>query len=350
VAGDRPLTTLAAALQAWSNAGKPPAIIRIYDSATYDAAVTVDLPKNGSLVIDCESESRPTLVKASPLKVSSAAASPEETATFTLSGLLIEGSLNLQGKISLTITDCTLVPGLSLDEDGYPVSSAEASLTVSGTDVVDTSITITRSIIGPLELPEELRGLVVQDSIIDAPLAAGVDQPARAAVAANASGTDPGPVTRLERTTVFGKVHLKQLDLASEVIFVHPVTVDRRQVGCVRFSYVPDGSQTPRHFRCQPDVAIEARKKELDPAPLSPSERDEIALRLRPQFTSLLYGQPAFAQLATVCAEGIRTGAENGAEMGVFCLLQQPQRITNLQVALDEYLRFGLEAGIFLVT
>ena len=36
--------------------------------------------------------------------------------------------------------------------------------------------------------------------------------------------------------------------------------------------------------------------------------------------------------------------------MGAFHDLYQPQRETNLRVALDEYLRFGLEAGIFYVT
>jgi hypothetical protein len=45
------------------------------------------------------------------------------------------------------------------------------------------------------------------------------------------------------------------------------------------------------------------------------------------------------------CATEITTGAENGSEMGAFSFLQQPQRRTNLQTALDEYLRFGLEAG-----
>jgi hypothetical protein len=34
----------------------------------------------------------------------------------------------------------------------------------------------------------------------------------------------------------------------------------------------------------------------------------------------------------------------------VFCSLKQPQREGNLRIALDEYLRFGLEAGIFFVT
>ena len=33
--------------------------------------------------------------------------------------------------------------------------------------------------------------------------------------------------------------------------------------------------------------------------------------------------------------------------MGVFHALFEPQRITNAEVRLNEYLRFGLEAGLF---
>jgi hypothetical protein len=36
--------------------------------------------------------------------------------------------------------------------------------------------------------------------------------------------------------------------------------------------------------------------------------------------------------------------------MGVYHHLHQPQRETNLRVRLDEYLRFGLEAGISYAT
>ena len=57
-----------------------------------------------------------------------------------------------------------------------------------------------------------------------------------------------------------------------------------------------------------------------------------------------LYGQLAH------CAVEIRTGAEDEAEIGAFHTLYQPQRETNLRVRLEEYLRFGLEAGIFYVT
>ena len=82
--------TLTAALIDWNAQQKPPAIIRIYDSATYDANLTIHLPKNGMLVIDCENGERPTLVNAMPLKITSAATTAEETAAFAFNGLLIE--------------------------------------------------------------------------------------------------------------------------------------------------------------------------------------------------------------------------------------------------------------------
>jgi hypothetical protein len=46
----------------------------------------------------------------------------------------------------------------------------------------------------------------------------------------------------------------------------------------------------------------------------------------------------------------IREGADDGGEMGVMHALFQPQRESNLRIRLDEYLRFGLHAGLFYVT
>jgi len=62
------------------------------------------------------------------------------------------------------------------------------------------------------------------------------------------------------------------------------------------------------------------------------------------------YGHPAYAQLGLTCAEEISTGAEDGSEMGVFSSLKQPQREANLRIRLEEYLPFGLEAGLIYVT
>ena len=162
------------------------------------------------------------------------------------------------------------------------------------------------------------------------------------AIAASADGAQPGPPTCLERTTVFGRVFVRQLDLVSETICTSPIEAQRRQIGCMRFSYIPAGSRVPRRFRCQPDLALEGVT--------DPAEQTSIQTRLIPVFTSERYGQPGYAQLRQVCAEEIRTGAEDGSEMGVFSHLKQPQREANLRASLEEYLRFGLAAGIFYIT
>ena len=191
---------------------------------------------------------------------------------------------------------------------------------------------------GPLEVPEAARGVRLRDSVV---------QHADTALA-GPGGTD-GPPATIERCTVFGEVRVREMTLGSESVFVDRVTVDRLQSGCVRFSYVPPGSLTPRRFRCQPDLALRRRAEALglrSAAELDPAERTRILRRLRPSFTAVRYGGPAYAQLAASAAEEIRTGAEDGAEMGVWSLLKQAQRIANLRASLEDYLRFGLEAGL----
>jgi hypothetical protein len=173
------------------------------------------------------------------------------------------------------------------------------------------------------------------------------------AIAANQGGVRPGPPTTLERTTVFGAVQVRELALASEVIFTSPVTAARRQAGCVRFSYVPpEGSRTPRRYRCQPDQALElqAPDHQAQQQTLSPAEKALIQARLRPSFASTYYGDPSYAQLDLTAAEELRAGAEDGSEMGAFSHLKQPQREANLRHRLEEYLPFGLEAGLIYVT
>jgi hypothetical protein len=182
----------------------------------------------------------------------------------------------------------------------------------------------------------------------------------RPAIAAGDGGHRPGPATTLEKTTVFGAVHVKELLLASETLFTIPPMAERRQIGCVRFSYVPPGARTPQRYRCQPDAEIAARTTEAERRAeaarrsLTAEERDairvEVERALVPAFTSTRYGRPAYGQLAPGCPAPILTGAEDEGEMGAFHFFQQAQRVKNLRASLDEYLRFGLEAGIFFVT
>jgi hypothetical protein len=145
-----------------------------------------------------------------------------------------------------------------------------------------------------------------------------------------------GPTSTLERSTLMGTVHVKELVLASNCIFTGFVTTDQRQAGCVRFSFLPINSHTPRRYRCQPDLVAQQNQGNGPAAPLP-----------QPVFTSRDYGQPAYAQLSWACPTAIRSGADDGAEMGAFHDVFWPQREANLRALLDEYLRFDLEAGIF---
>jgi hypothetical protein len=173
----------------------------------------------------------------------------------------------------------------------------------------------------------------------------------------------------LARATVFGRLTLQELVLASDVLFTEPVVAVRRHVGCVRFSYLPPGSRTPRRFRAQPDAAVElavrhalerrARERGLvsaerfDPAEraaIAANERDRTLKRLEPRFTSTVFGEPGYAQLALDAAAELRTGAENGSELGAFSHLDEPRRRAQMRELLEEFLRFGLDAGIFEVT
>ena len=119
----------------------------------------------------------------------------------------------------------------------------------------------------------------------------------------------------------------------------------------------PPGALTPRRYRCQPDFEIATRIDAAEKAaggPIAAAQvnaiRADVVSRLAPSFSTLRYGLASYAQLRLSCPAQIRAGADDEAEMGVFHDLYQPQRETNLRVRLDEYLRFGLEAGIFYST
>ena len=128
----------------------------------------------------------------------------------------------------------------------------------------------------------------------------------------------------------------------------------RRQIGCIRFSYLPPGSRTPRRYHCQPDLVEKAVAALFAKNEITPDERDELIeserLRVEPEFNSTRYGRAAYCQLAATCAVEIATGAEDESEMGAFHDLFQPQRAANLRTRLTEYTPAGINAGIIFAT
>jgi hypothetical protein len=229
----------------------------------------------------------------------------------------------------LVLRHCTLVPGLSLNTDGSAVSPGEPSLVV---DHAFTRVTLEQCIVGPLRIHTDTT-VSLTDCIVDA------GSPEVSAYEGTVAG-GPGAEMTIDDSTVIGKLHVRLMRLASNTIFfaqlaaadtqwAAPLWVERKQEGCVRFCFTPKGSLLPDHFRCVPD-----------------NGHPDVL----PHLTSLRYGDPGYAQLRGATDRAIREGASDGGEIGVMHALHQPQRETNLRIRLDEYLRFGLHAGIFYVT
>ncbi len=347
-------STIGAALTEWTNQGKPNTIISILDNRTYSEPLDIEPTDDAWLAIEAANGVRPH-IRPNGDRISITGTHTD--AAVTLSGLLVEGGVEVEGDFGkLRLIHTTLVPGRSLDEEGLPVTT-DPSVLVADTDTgvnINTNFELHAafSIIGPIRMPEHAQKLYLLDCIVD-----GIGNPA---ISATGTTDRPVPYTTIERTTILGPSFFRSLELATEVIFTEPVITEERHKGCVRFSFVPYGSQTPRRYRCQPDFEIaKAIRKAKDLAKdegvtLSSSDLDEISDKIRewlvPTFTAEDYGKPGYAQLRITSPVQIRTGAEDGSEMGAFCLLKQPQRETNLRIRLEEYLPFGLVPGIIYVT
>jgi hypothetical protein len=312
------------ALDGLSGAG----VVEITDNARYNENLTIDADAAGKIELRGANRKRPHLALTSALQITGGA-----DAQVTLNGLLISGNLvQVSGKLGkLRLVHCTLVPGWTLNVDGTPAQPTEPSLIV---DSSDTIVEIDHCILGGIRTDESAR-VVISSSIVDA-----VDETNVAFAAVNEK--DAGGVLRIDNSartdcvgknsqscpsgsTIVGKVHTREIELASNAIllaqlakndkWLAPIWSERRQEGCVRFSYVPPQSITPRHFRCQPDPARRAMRDKLQadaktlapPLPATLDAEIEAAkysetLRVIPQVTSRRYGDPGYGQVSQRCA------------------------------------------------
>ncbi len=371
-AGTPPPThvTVAAALGAWAAAGKPPAVITIQDSSTY-ALPNVTLEDDSWLVLEAANNERPHLQPAAAgwkVDVNVPVGARDRRAVLTLSGLLVEGWIDLTGEVSrLRLWHTTLVPGRSLAEDGTPASRLPSIVAPAASGHLQLRIELAFSICGPIWAPPGEERSTILDSIVDGldTLVDGSPAPFAGPAITGPSGAlaDVGPAVHLERSTVLGAMNVREL-FCSESIATGHVQVQRTQEGCVRFSFVPDGSVTPRRFRTQPEATIRAaetaRVKDalaINPA-LTPAQQAAIAAdvhaavvaALLPAFTARWYGEPAYGQLRRSTPGEITRGAEDGSEMGALCHLKQSSREDNLRLRLAEYLPFGLDPALVYVT
>jgi hypothetical protein len=332
--------------QACAGGKKPIGRVTILDNGLYEGrGLNVYLPRGAQLTIAAGDGLRPIIrpltklvvttkpvteeelvLRAPPESVKEEPVEPVIDRLLHLDGLVIDGGMQIgtpdetfQGKLDVQVQHCTLMP------DGLGVQFKEEK------DAAKLRLDIQHSIVGPLRLPAKVAAFAVRDSIVDHAGGYAIAAPASADQPDLPPAQVPGPPVTLERTTVFGKVSVQELPSASEVIFTEPVFVEKRERGGVSFSYVPAGSHTPTREFCQPP-------------------NDASASKVRPRFTSVRFGDPAYAQLGLDCPSELRRGGRDGTEMGVFCHLHRPQREINLEHILDEYLPFGMSTAIVYVT
>jgi hypothetical protein len=347
-----------ATIQNGLNAVAAGGVVEISDSGRYVETPAISVNASQRIELRAADGHRPTIMLGGDLLITGGANSE-----VTLNGLLIAGgTLRVPATAGTTanklkklrLRHCTFVPGLTLKVDGEPVSPNKPSLII---ELENLAVEIDHCILGGLQVIEEAN-VSINNSIVDA------TAPDKFAYAAPGTSGDAGGPLKIENSTIIGKVHTFSMDYASNSIFfarlatsdapaVVPVRSQKKQAGCVRFCFLPPGVVLPPRYRCQPDLALAQRAAALGLPGISAlpaSEQKFIRGRIAPMFTSLRYGNPGYCQVARRTPVEIREGADDDVEMGAFHDLFAPQRETNLRVRLDEYLRFGLEAGVFYAT
>jgi hypothetical protein len=350
---DAKYASIQSALDAWSNEPDQhkyrDVIIEIEDSDVYTEYLEIKLKMGQRLELRAANGTRP-VIRMENKYISGGEAftvngidAPDETGPapqFIMDGILIMGrGMQVKGRLGrVLLRHCTLVPGWSLDCDCEPENEMDPSLILSDTTA---RLTIEHSIVGTIlldqnEVKTDPLDINISDSILDA-IKLEYD-----ALGVNTVGhLVAHAVLTIRRSTVLGQVAVHAIDLAENSIFQGHVLVARSQRGCMRFCYAPSNSHTPRRYHCQPDGVLAGLKDE--------GQKAQALMRVRPQFNSVRYGTPVYCQLAVTCAEEITRGADDGAEMGVFHDLFQPQREANLRTRLDEYTPAGMNAGFILV-
>jgi hypothetical protein len=330
VPGDAP-TIQAALTQAVSQltGNKTSAIIEIQNNDYYVETPKVEVPAGTSIELRSTDQRRPVLALSGDMVVTGGFES-----SFALNGFLITGAIEIpatdKGQANqlrqLQVSHCTLVP---TDVPKIKTALAQPAGPRLLIEAANVAVIVDHSITGSIRATDECT-VTLCNSIVD-----GLSETEVAYAALDSIG--PGGPLNIQNCTLIGKVHTLRIDLASNSIFAAdlaamdmwhaPVLADQVQQGCVRFSYVPLGSHVPRRYRCHPS--------------------DNDARLIVPTFTSLHFGDPGYCQLAAQSGVEILQGADDEAEMGAFHDLFEPQRVANLRDSLQDYLRFGMQAGIF---
>jgi hypothetical protein len=122
----------------------------------------------------------------------------------------------------------------------------------------------------------------------------------------------------MEQVTVIGNMEVHRL-WANNTLVAGNVTATDTQQGCFRFSTANEMSHLPRRYESY----------------LHSSDMNHW-------FISLCFGQPGYARIRESAPESVRSGGENGSEIGAFNTLLNSVKCDNLLNKIEEYMPFGL--------
>jgi hypothetical protein len=334
------------ALKQWQGESPEHAVIEITDSGVYTERLHISLKSGQTLKLCAANQCRPLirLLDWEPDAPDGLAITGKPGSWFILDGLMVMGrAVEIDGEMSgVILRHSTLVPGWGVH--GHREASLEL---IDGPDC----LSIEKSVLGAIrvtrnQVKRDPLAIHVRDSVLDA---LSTEHNAIAAP----EGEDAYASLNIQRSTVLGRIHAQSIAMAGNSILTGVVTVSRRQEGCIRFCYVHPSSQTPRRYKCQPDLVVSttatAAWRHTNPEELALLVSDE-ELRVKPEFNSVRYGSPGYCQLSGTCPTEISTGADDESEMGVFHDLFQPQRAANLERRLAEYSPAGIDVGITYVS
>lgn len=259
---------------------------------------------------------------------------PRQTGQYDPDGLrpVIDGDLTLTGDAgSAVVVDGFVVTGDVVIGAGDLGQLVLAHCTVAGRVRAEEAaagvnaecqVDLVRTVAGGVDLAGRVPALALVDSIVDAVGSGGGGE---SSVAPPAAVAAEGAHVSVTGSTVRGTVRARTLQ-ATSALLDGAVTVQHRQTGCVRYSYVGPASRVPRRFRCVPPT-----DGATGPAPV---------------YAAVEPGSPDYLALAPQCAPAIAEGGEGGSEMGVHHHLGRPLRVAAARRLLDPFVPVGVEIGL----
>ncbi len=307
-------------------------VIEIADSATYVSATPALLanPAVKTLTLRAAKNQRPTLAfyaaDGTPATASIRVIVP--MTRLELSGLLISGApVRIDATVAaVLITACSIDPASDRGDGMLVVSDNDRN---ANADYV-----LCRCVCGGVRAGLGAGRFTLADSILDGRAGMAFDSLPFAAsppLSPLSPLSPPDPHTaslltgarllQLERVTVLGAVHCEILS-ASDTLLRDLTVADDRQRGCIRYSRYQRGSALPRRYQCVPT--------------------ESQAGASTPVFTSLRFGNAAYAQLGAGTAPEVLTVSDQNDAPGAFATTLETTRLHNLQIKLAEFMPVGL--------